>query len=135
MRVCGCREDRWQDGGVISIAGNLHWEWRKAQKFAGSRERVSAVCPDPLGKIVGPTCNFSIKPYPGHAAEIMLTWDRRRACDFAYYPEINRTDSGFAIKEFPPSGQGIAYAAQFQRPREVVATAARNDQNRCLQVD
>src|SRR5437660_216815 len=103
-RIGDCGEDRWQKGGGISIAGNLHWEWRKAQEFAGSRKSISSVCPDPLGKIVGPARNFSIKPNPSDAAEIVLTWCRRLACHFAYDAEINRANITSGIEEFPPGG-------------------------------
>ena len=92
------------------------------------------MCSDPLGKIVGPARNFSVKPYPGHAAEITLTWGRRLAYYFEYQPEINGTNVGSAIEKFLPRRERVAYAAQFQSPREVVATAARNDQNRRLQI-
>src|SRR6266566_2442918 len=89
-RVGDCGKDRWQKGGGISIAGNLHWEWREAQKFAWSRKSISAVCSEPLGKIVGPARNFSIKPNPSDAAKIVLTWGRWPACHFVYDAEINR---------------------------------------------
>src|SRR5437879_3785850 len=58
-------EDCWPKwASWISIAGDTHREWRKAQKFAWSRKSISTVCSEPLGKIVGPARNFSIKPNP-----------------------------------------------------------------------
>ena len=104
-RVGDCGEDGWPKlASWISIAGDTHRKWREAQEFAWSRERVSATCSEPLGQIVGPTCNFSINPNPSNAAEIMLTWGRRLACHFAYHAEINPANITSGIEEFPPGG-------------------------------
>src|SRR5439155_19142022 len=108
-RIGECGVDGWPKlASWISIAGDTHRKWREAQKFAWSRERVSATCSEPLGQIVGPTCNFSINRNPSNAAEIMLTWCRRLACHFSYHSVINTANINSGIELFRPGGERCA---------------------------
>lgn len=94
---------------------------------------------EPLGKPVCPASNFSIEAYASNATKITWCTDRiippgtnRRPLNHA---EIYSAQIPSAHSEPLPRREGIAYAAQPERPREIIPAAARHNQDRDIQLN